>query len=101
MKSSWFSPGTWSRISSHLDRALDLQTGEREAWLSQLASTQPDIAETLRGALAELEAADTSGVLRSRPPALIAMESSRRTSMIGRQVGAHRIERRRRHLAPA
>jgi eukaryotic-like serine/threonine-protein kinase len=93
MKSSWFSPGTWGRISSHLDRALDLQTGEREAWLSQLASTQPDIAETLRGALAELEAADTSGVLRSRPPALIAMESGSRHSMIGRRIGAYRIER--------
>jgi eukaryotic-like serine/threonine-protein kinase len=93
MQSSWFSPGTWSRVANHLDRALDLQPSEREAWLLHLASTQPDVAETLRGALAELEAADASGALRDRPPALIALESTRRASMIGKQIGAYRIER--------
>lgn len=93
MQSSWFNPGTWSQVTEHLDRALDLQPAEREAWLLRLASTQPEIAETLRGALAELEVADASGLLRDRPPSLVALESTGGTSMIGKEVGAYRIER--------
>src|SRR5215216_3112947 len=34
----------WHRLAPYLDQALDLDPGERERWLVELALTKPDVA---------------------------------------------------------
>ena len=57
----------WERIAPHLDRALDLEGAQRDAWLRQLAETDPLIAQTVREMLAEIDALNSTGYLEGAP----------------------------------
>jgi serine/threonine-protein kinase len=45
--------GSWQRLSPYLDRALDLETGDREAWLQALRTADAALALDVEGLLAE------------------------------------------------
>ena len=54
----------WLKISAHLDRALDLSQVERDAWLKELAATDPESAAELVALLAD----HRQRPLRGAPP---------------------------------
>lgn len=58
---------TWSRLSSLLDYAFDLESTELAAWLAVLSKQQPDVARTLRELLDRHAAIETSDFLKSLP----------------------------------
>lgn len=93
MNLSSLGPLEWGSIAPYLDRVLDLPSGEREAWLAQLATTQPAIAHTLREMLAELDAANAVGFLQDPLPDFLKLAAGAPSSMTGRCVGAYTIER--------
>jgi len=49
-------PSLWRELSDHLDQALELESDQRDRWLTELAAAQPLIAATLRNLLAERDA---------------------------------------------
>jgi serine/threonine-protein kinase len=57
----------WSEISPYLDQALDLDIAERERWLADLFTSNPDLADQLRGLLAIQEANTAAGFLERSP----------------------------------
>ncbi|HUQ87284.1 MAG TPA: serine/threonine-protein kinase [Vicinamibacterales bacterium] len=57
----------WAKISAHLDRALDLSAVERDAWLKQLAATEPEVAAELAVFLADHRQLRSQGFLDSSP----------------------------------
>ena len=60
-------PSAWARLSPYLDEALDLEPHERDAWLSKLAITDPDIAESVRELLRKQAVLDSVGFMRGSP----------------------------------
>jgi eukaryotic-like serine/threonine-protein kinase len=44
---------TWHKVSPYLDQALDIEPDNREAWITQLAVDQPEIAQAIRQLLAD------------------------------------------------
>src|SRR5262245_42241464 len=73
MKQTPHAAPPWNRIAPYLDRALDLEPNEREAWLADITLTQPDIAQALRGMLARHAVLAAEGflersALRTAPP---------------------------------
>ena len=57
----------WLKISAHLDRALDLSQVERDAWLKELAATDPESAAELVALLADHRQLRTQGFLDASP----------------------------------
>jgi eukaryotic-like serine/threonine-protein kinase len=53
----------WDTVEPYLDRALELEPQQQAAWLSELAGTHPDIAQSLRGLLARRDALNAAGFL--------------------------------------
>jgi serine/threonine-protein kinase len=78
----------WSSIEPYLDGALDLDPALRDRWLSDLATTQPDVATAVRGLLAELEVLDAKGFLES---SLLPTMGS--VSPAGTRIGGYTIDR--------
>jgi len=54
---------SWAEVEPYLDQALDLDPQTRETWLTDLATTEPGIAQTLRTLLQERESLDAAGFL--------------------------------------
>ena len=77
----------WSDIAPHLDRALDLAGAERDAWLTDLTVTQPEIAAEVRKLLARHALLDSQGFL-AEPPVGIAAGGAR----AGERVGAYKLD---------
>lgn len=69
----------WRALSPYLDRALDLPSEERAAWLASLHAQDTHLAAHLESLLAEHAALDRSGFLEQaaplRPPVLLAGEA--------------------------
>ena len=86
-------PSLWHELSSHLDRALDLDPDERERWLHDLAASQPLIVAALRNLLAERDALDACGFLQDPPQAIADLTKRHRPSLAGKQIGAYTLER--------
>jgi serine/threonine-protein kinase len=84
-------PSLWHELSGHLDRALDLESDERQRWLTELAVSQPLIAAAVRNLLAERDALNASGFLQT-PPRAIADLTQRRRSLAGKQIGAYTLD---------
>ncbi len=82
-------PPAWRALSPFLDRALELDPGEREGWLGELATTEPEIATEVRALLEELDRLDQEGFLTPRPRGAAGGEPS----LAGQQVGAWVLER--------
>lgn len=78
----------WERIAPYLDRALDLEPHEREAWLAELTQTRPEIAEKVRSLLARHAVLDAQGFL-----ARGAVDPPAPTAQSGMQVGAYTLDR--------
>ena len=57
----------WSKISAHLDRALDLSPLERDAWLNELGATDPQSAAELAALLADHRQLHAQGFLDASP----------------------------------
>jgi len=60
-------PVAWLRISPYLDQALDLEIDARGPWLSDLARTQPELANTVSDLLSDIEALHARGFLADSP----------------------------------
>jgi tetratricopeptide (TPR) repeat protein len=78
----------WDRIAPYLDRALDLEPHDREAWLAELTQTQPEIAQKVRGFLARHAVLDAQGFLERS-----AIEPPAPTAHSGMRVGAYTLDR--------
>jgi len=57
----------WLKISAHLDRALDLSQVERDAWLKELAATDPESASEVAALLADHRQLRAQGFLDESP----------------------------------
>jgi serine/threonine-protein kinase len=86
-------PSLWRELSGHLDRALDLESDERERWLTGLAATQPPIAAALRNLLAERDALNASGFLQNPPSEIAELTKRHRPSLAGKQIGGYTLDR--------
>jgi len=76
----------WKAISPYLDQALDLESPERERWLSELETLKPRLADELRALLATHEAVDAAKFLE-RSPLSPGVEPA-----AGQQFGAYTLE---------
>src|SRR5688572_28313974 len=81
-------PPRWERIAPYLDRALDLEPNEREAWLAELTQTRPEIAQKVRSLLARHAVLDAQGFLERA-----AVDPPAPTAQSGMQVGAYTLDR--------
>jgi serine/threonine-protein kinase len=80
-------PNNWERLLPHLDEAFELDSEQRMQWLIGLEQTSPQLASELRALLQEHAAVDAAGFLDTSPTEWI-----RNQSLLGRQIGAYRIE---------
>jgi tetratricopeptide (TPR) repeat protein len=76
----------WVDIEPYLDHALELQPGEREHYLSDLAAQRPSIAAALKELLAERDELESKGFLEA--PVMSLTEAS----LVGQQIGAYTID---------
>jgi eukaryotic-like serine/threonine-protein kinase len=81
----------WRLITSHVDRALELETDEREAWLARLAQTAPQVASAVRDFLCEHDALNEAGFLDHTLLDLDVVAAL--PCFEGKQVGDYTIER--------
>src|SRR5215471_3814209 len=83
---------TWEVLSQHLDEALDLKPDQRDHWLSELATTKPDLADTLSKMIAEFGSLEVEGLLAK---STLGSKNflANRVIHTGKQVGAYRLER--------
>ncbi len=79
----------WLAIKPSLEKALDLDTEARRAWLSELAVTSPDVADDVEQLLAFEATSGDDGLDR---PLMIALANPDAT-WAGRVIGAYRLER--------
>jgi len=54
---------SWQTIVPHLDEALDLEPGARQAWIAALETREPAIAAQVRTCLLEIARLDELGFL--------------------------------------
>ena len=73
----------WQVINPFLDRALDLDAGERTAWLDSLRVNDPALAADIEALIDKRDALDREGFLSSGPP-----EVRTPASLAGQAVGA-------------
>lgn len=78
----------WSDLAPYLDRALDLDGAEREAWLTGLTTTHPEIAAQVREMLARHARLDAQGFLAHSPSSAI-----HDAARAGMTIGSYRLER--------
>jgi len=83
----------WQSLRDPLDHALDLDATEREKWLAELATTQPELVAILHQLMAEHEALDARGFLQTSPRAMETMAALQHASMAGKHIGAYTIDR--------
>lgn len=62
-----FDAAAWQRINSYFGQVLELAPDERDAWLTRLAITEPDVVATLRRLLLDLQALDGDSFLQHPP----------------------------------
>src|SRR6185437_6687330 len=83
--------GEWHSLSSSLDQVLELQAGEREAWLSALDRQDPPTAARVRRLVAALGNPDFGHFLRE-PASFPAPQEAPAPTLVGRTVGPYRID---------
>jgi tetratricopeptide (TPR) repeat protein len=75
----------WQELSTHLDRALDLEGPARQAWLDALAAEEPSTAAEIRALLEAHERLKHEGFLEQVPSAPAS------DSLAGQTLGAYTI----------
>ena len=81
-------PELWRELSPYLDQALELEEGERDAWLEQLHAQRPDLTADLRGLLQEHGVLAREGFLEQAIALPPPPESS---TLAGQVIGAYRL----------
>ena len=85
-------PVRWRRLSARLDEALDLDAGERAAWLERIDASEPDLAGDIKALLADHAASVASQFLTGTawiPP----REPDPVASLAGQTLGNYTLER--------
>jgi eukaryotic-like serine/threonine-protein kinase len=81
-------------MSEYLDKAFDLEAPERERWLADLATTEPNVADTLRRLLARQDSLAADGFLETSPLVVLSdLAAGGRTAKAGERIGAYTLER--------
>lgn len=78
---------TWQELLPLFDRALQLDLGQRQSWLDELAATNAELADAVRQLLAERDALDARGFLEHSPLRPSTAKAA------GTTVGAYTLER--------
>src|SRR5215813_5583590 len=68
-----FAPEQWRALSPYLDKALEIPTEERAAWLDLLREENPSLATDLQALLKEHDALGDEGFLAEAPARLAAL----------------------------
>ncbi len=82
---------TWRAIAPYVDRALELATEERTAWLARLAAVAPQLARAVRDFVVENDALERARFLEAAP-----LEAGVLTSLPcfeGKEVGNYKLQR--------
>jgi eukaryotic-like serine/threonine-protein kinase len=58
----------WKALNAHLDRALEMDGEERQAWMADLRTSDPALASELEALLEEGNALEREGFLAAAPP---------------------------------
>jgi serine/threonine protein kinase/tetratricopeptide (TPR) repeat protein len=77
-------PERWQSLSPHLDRALEMESDERDAWLESLRSDDPTLVADLEALLQERNVLVGEGFLEGSAPLPA-------TSLVGQTLGPYRI----------
>jgi serine/threonine protein kinase/tetratricopeptide (TPR) repeat protein len=83
------SPERWRVLSPYLDEALDVDVGQRGAWLAGIRSRDPQLAAELQMLLAEHQAINDTGFLEGSIRLDAAMTPG--PSLAGEVLGAYRL----------
>jgi serine/threonine-protein kinase len=83
---SVLTPDRWRAIEPFLDRAMDLDGEERDAFLDDLRRTRPEIARDLESLLASREELSEKAFLEGTAP-----QPSARTSLAGQTLGTYTL----------
>jgi len=78
---------SWREVSGYLDDVLELEPGERHAWLENLATRDPAAAANVRRCLASLDDLERSNFLGSTP--FVTLTGA---SLAGQQFGAYTLD---------
>jgi eukaryotic-like serine/threonine-protein kinase len=81
----------WHSLSSSLDRALELEEGQREDWLAALETQDPATAMRVRRLVAALANPDFGSFLLE-PASFPSQEEAPAATLIGRSVGPYLID---------
>jgi len=81
-----FGKDRWQLVSPYLDRALEMDRGERTAWLLSLRGEDPALAADLQALLEERDVLSQEGFLEGAPPALPAL-----ASLAGQTIGPYTL----------
>src|SRR5580698_3075281 len=80
----------WRALSGYLDQALDLDEADGDAWLIQLRSKDPAMADRVARIIGVRRHAGFSKFMNSAP--VLSNEETRGVTFIGHRVGAYEIE---------
>jgi serine/threonine-protein kinase len=80
----------WRALSECLDQVLDLDESAQDAWLSQLRSKDPGMADRVMQVITARQQAGFSTFMASAP--LLSVQETQAVTLIGRRVGAYEIE---------
>jgi len=80
-------PDRWNELSPFLDEALDLEEGQKTAWLRDMSAARPDVANELHALLAQIASLDKRGFLEAS-----AVTELSREPLAGATIGAYTLE---------
>ncbi|HEY4210261.1 MAG TPA: serine/threonine-protein kinase [Steroidobacteraceae bacterium] len=80
----------WERVSEHLDRVLEMPEGERDAYVEELARSDPQTGSSLARLLSAHRAQAYAGFLSGSSPLFAEFASG--SQLIGKRIGAYVIE---------
>jgi serine/threonine protein kinase/tetratricopeptide (TPR) repeat protein len=76
----------WHTLEPYLDRAFEMEPGERRAWLEGLSAQDPQLAADLQGLLAEKDELSRKRFLEGAPP-----RPAPSASLAGQAIGAYTL----------
>jgi hypothetical protein len=84
-------PERWQQVADTLDQILRCPAQQRSAYLSQIASSDPDLQVEVESLLASYEKADTAFLSGSAVESLAGERDTMRENMVGRRLGAYQL----------
>jgi serine/threonine protein kinase len=84
-------PERWQQVADTLDQILRCPAQQRSAYLSQIASSDPDLQVEVESLLASYEKADTAFLSGSAVGSLAGERDTMRENMVGRRLGAYQL----------